>query len=332
MIELWFDEIPNNPTECNQDSCQEILDLIEKRTIIPCTGKNTKEWRITLTNWKKFFDDILGIGKFERTRASWFMPLQKEKDGLDYEARSFLSKPPVELLRLALERNEETIISTALEFERKFKTLTAGSKHIHLYDRYLLGIQQELIDFEDGKIGHNLDFDENDFSRNIRSINLILHSLPRDVEKLTIYSDMLDYRTFKNTLRQHGLEIEPKKFYSWANNSHQSKQAAMKHITSKLIAYENRLEITFYDCWDPESEYSQMEHDRYVKISQNRSFISSGGFNGVWKDLQNKDLENISLNPKTFIMQVPTAESMDKNPPNLRRIHKTKNQKGKWSV
>ena len=60
--------------------------------------------------------------------------------------------------------------------------------------------------------------------------------------------------------------------------------------------------ISFNDC-STESVYPEMEHDRYVKYSQNRVLISSGGFKNVTKDIIGNDLELHKFTPKDILNQ-----------------------------
>ena len=277
------------------------------------------EWNTYVNNWQVFFDDVLGIGKFEACRTYWIIPRFKPKSSIDYDAAAFLTKKPDQILRLALERKHDPVISNAMEFINQFGNLTSGSTRIEIFDKYLLSIQGELMQFTEHGIEHQTKFDSKRFNRQIHSLNLILRSLPDSVTHVNVYSDMLSWRTFRNAALVNGLKTSKTEYYNWADNSFIARQNAMKTIVEGLTREGISTTITFFDCFRPNSEISVMEHDRFVKLSQNRCFISSGGFNVMWNALNEDELEHIDLYPKTFMIQVANPNPI---PPNLRLIHK----------
>jgi len=117
----------------------------------------------------------------------------------------------------------------------------------------------------------------------------------------------------------NGIETSKEEYYDWAANSYLARKAAMECIFKGLVRQDIPTTITFIDCFRPESTHSSMEHDRFVNYSQNRSFISSGGFNNVWSEVSKTELEKTDLHPKTFMIQVPNTAP---TPPNLRTILK----------
>ncbi len=319
MLELWVDSIPEDSANCNSTTCQDFLRLIENQSVVLCTEKTNTEWNAFVNKWQIVFDKILGIGKFEACRTHWLMPRSKEKSGRDYDAQTFLTKAPDELLRIALERKQEPAITNAMEFVNQFGMFTSGSKQITVFDRYLLLIQEQLMNFTENGIDHQTEFHQKHFNRQIHSLNLILHSLPESVVEVKVYSDMLCWRRFRNVALLKGIETNKQEYYKWANNSFEARKAAMECIFKGLVRHNISTTITFIDCFQPDSDYTKMEHDRFVNYSQNRSFISSGGFNNVWNEVSETELEKTELSPKTFMIQVPNTAPA---PPNLRTILK----------
>ena len=83
-----------------------------------------------------------------------------------------------------------------------------------------------------------------------------------------------------------------------------ARKAAAETILSELDSSDREITITFFDC-SSDDKYSTMEHDRYVKYSQNRALISSGGFRNVYSDIDEEtDLGELKLNPKTFLIKI----------------------------
>ena len=319
MLELWVDTIPENSSDIDTTTCQDFLRLIETHSVVLCTEKTNTEWNAFVNKWQMVFDEILGIGKFESCRTHWLMPRSKEKTPGDYDAQTFLTKTPDQLLRIALERKQEPEVTNAMEFVNQFGMFTSGSKQITVFDRYLLLIQEQLMHLTETGIEYQTDFHHKHFNRQIHSLNLILRSLPESVVELKIYSDMLSWRIFRNVALLNGIETSKEEYYKWANNSYEARKAAMKCIFKSLTRQNIPTTITFIDCFQPDSKYTHMEHDRFVNYSQNRSFISSGGFNNVWSAVSDDELEKTGLHPKTFMIQVPNTAP---TPPNLRMIHK----------
>lgn len=319
MLELWVDTIPEDSADIDTTTCQDFLRLIENQSVVLCTEKTNTEWNAFVNKWQTVFDEILGIGKFEACRTHWLMPRSKEKMQGDYDAQTFLTKAPDQLLRIALERKQEPAITNAMEFVNQFGMFTSGSKQITVFDRYLLLIQEQLMHLTKTSIEYQTEFHQKHFNRQIHSLNLILRSLPESVVELKIYSDMLSWRIFRNVALLNGIETSKQEYYKWANNSFEARKAAMECIFNGLIRQNIPTTITFIDCFNPESQYTNMEHDRFVNYSQNRSFISSGGFNNVWSAVSEDELEKTELSPKTFMIQVPNTAP---TPPNLRMIHK----------
>jgi hypothetical protein len=319
MLELWVDSLPQDSAEINTDTCQDFLRLIEKQSVILCTEKTNTEWNALVGKWQTVFDKTLGIGKFEACRTYWLMPRSKQKIPGDYDAHTFLTETPDQLLRIALERKQEPVVTNAMEFVNQFGMFTSGSKQITVFDRYLLSIQEQLMHLTENGIEHQTNFQQKHFNRQIHSLNLILRSLPESVVEIKIYSDMLSWRIFRNVALLKGIETSKEEYYTWANNSFEARQAAMKCIFEGLVRQNIPTTITFIDCFQPNSQYTNMEHDRFVNYSQNRSFISSGGFNNVWSAVSDDGLEKTDLHPKTFMIQVPDTAP---TPPNLRMIHK----------
>jgi hypothetical protein len=319
MLELWVDSIPQESAEINSDTCQDFLRLIENNSVVLCTEKTNTEWNTFVVEWQTFFDKTLLIGKFEACRPYWLMPRSKEKKPGDYDAQTFLTKSPDQLLRVALERKQEPVVTNAMEFVNQFGMLTSGSKQITVFDRYLLSIQEQLMHLTESGIEHQTNFQQKHFNRQIHSLNLILRSLPESVVEIKIYSDMLSWRIFRNVALLNGIETSKEEYHTWANNSFEARKAAMKCIFQGLVRQNIPTTITFIDCFQPNSQYTNMEHDRFVNYSQNRSFISSGGFNNVWSAVSEDELEKTDLHPKTYMIQVPDPAP---TPPNLRMIHK----------
>ena len=319
MLELWVDALPEKLAKIDATTCQDFLRLIENQSVVLCTEKTNTEWNDFVNEWQTIFDKILGIGKFEACRTYWLMPRSKEKKPGDYNAQTFLSETPDQLLRIALERKQEPVVTNAMEFVNQFGMFTSGSKQITVFDRYLLSIQEQLMHLTESGIEYQTDFQQKHFNRQIHSLNLILRSLPESVVELKIYSDMLSWRIFRNVALLKGIETSKEEYYTWASNSFEARKAAMKCIFEGLIRKNIPTTITFIDCFQPNSQYTNMEHDRFVNYSQNRSFISSGGFNNVWSAVSEDELEKTDLHPKTFMIQVPDTAP---TPPNLRMIHK----------
>ena len=319
MLELWVDALPEDSADIDATTCQDFLRLIENQSVVLCTEKTNTEWNNFVSEWQAIFDKTLGIGKFEACRTYWLMPRSKEKKPGDYDAQTFLSETPDQLLRIALERKQEPVVTNAMEFVNQFGMFTSGSKQITVFDRYLLSIQEQLMDLTESGIEYRTDFHQKHFNRQIHSLNLILRSLPESVVELKIYSDMLSWRIFRNVALLKGIETTKEEYYTWASNSFETRKAAMKCIFEGLVRKNIPTTITFIDCFQPNSKYTNMEHDRFVNYSQNRSFISSGGFNNVWSAVSEDELEKTDLHPKTFMIQVPDTAP---TPPNLRMIHK----------
>lgn len=319
MLELWVDTVPENLAEINTTTCQDFLRLIENHSVVLCTEKTNSEWNSFVNKWQVIFDEMLGIGKFEACRTHWLMPRLKNKTHGDYDAQMFLTKPPDQLLRIALERKQEPVISNAMEFVNQFSMFTSGSREITVFDKYLLLIQEQLMHLTEDGIKYQTEFNQDHFNRQIHSLNLILRSLPESVVELKIYSDMLSWRIFRNVALLNGIETSKREYYEWTNNSYEARKSAMKCIFRGLVRKKISTTITFIDCFRPESVHSGMEHDRFVNYSQNRSFISSGGFNNVWSAVSDDELESTDLSPKTFMIQVPSTAP---TPPNLRLILK----------
>jgi hypothetical protein len=319
MLELWVDALPEKLAKIDATTCQDFLRLIENQSVVLCTEKTKTEWNDFVNEWQTIFDKILGIGKFEACRTYWLMPRSKEKKPGDYNAQTFLSETPDQLLRIALERKQEPVVTNAMEFVNQFGMFTSGSKQITVFDRYLLSIQEQLMHLTESGIEYQTDFQKKHFNRQIHSLNLILRSLPESVVELKIYSDMLSWRIFRNVALLKGIETSKEEYYTWASNSFEARKAAMKCIFEGLIRKNIPTTITFIDCFQPNSQYTNLEHDRFVNYSQNRSFISSGGFNNVWSAVSEDELEKTDLHPKTFMIQVPDTAP---TPPNLRMIHK----------
>ena len=319
MLELWVDSLPQDSAEINTDTCEDFLRLVEKQSVILCTEKTNTEWNALVSEWQTVFDETLGIGKFEECRTYWLMPRSKQKIPGDYDAQTFLTKTPDQLLRIALLRKQDPVVTNAMEFVNQFGMFTSGSKQITVFDRYLLSIQEQLMLFTESGIEHQTNFQQKDFNRQIHSLNLILRSLPESVVDLKIYSDMLSWRSFRNVALLKGIETSKEEYYTWADNSFEARNVAMKCIFAGLVRKNIPTTITFIDCFQPNSQYTKMEHDRFVNYSQNRSFISSGGFNNVWSAVSDDGLEKTYLHPKTFMIQVPDTAP---TPPNLRTIHK----------
>ena len=319
MLELWVDTVPEDSSNCNPTTCQDFLRLIENQSVVLCTEKSNTEWNAFVSKWQTIFDEILGIGKFEACRTHWLMPRSKGKKPDDYDAQTFLARDPDQLLRIALERKQEPAVTNAMEFVNQFGMFTSGSKQITVFDRYLLLIQEQLMNLTESGIEYQTVFLQKHFNRQIHSLNLILRSLPESVVELKIYSDMLSWRIFRNVALLKGIETNRKEYYEWANNSFEARKAAMECIFNGLVRQNISTTITFIDCFQPDSQFTKMEHDRFVNYSQNRSFISSGGFNNVWTEISEDELDKTDLSPKTFMIQVPNTAP---TPPNLRTILK----------
>ena len=323
MLELWVDDAPQPTDSCKERTCRDLLDLIEQNVVILCTEKTRTEWTEKYKEWRTFFDNILGHGYFERYRQIWLNPLFKSKSDVDvYDALHFLKLAPDQLLRTALKRRYNPVVTTAEEFKLQFSMLTQGANKIEIYDRYLLQVQRELMKIDGNSILHKLEFTHSLFKRHIQSLNLILLSLPPEVNDIAIFSDMLDWRTFRNEALQNEIQVDKEGYFNWANGSHKAKKNAMQTICDHLSSQnDKKITITFYDCFGPESQYTDMEHDRYIKHSQNRTFISSAGFNVLRGSLGEVPLNDLEISPKTFMIQVPNTTSPQ---PNLRIILKTK--------
>ena len=331
VLELWVDEIPSLEG-INKQTCTDFLDLIGSCNVVICTNLDRKFWiSEKYAEWRELFDSKLGVGKFDRHRRYWEMPLQKEKNNNSREALDLLTKSPDNILRLAMHNQEVTSVKNAKQFKDDFSLITATSKIVKIYDRYLLSVQRELMQIDsENAIGYVSEFsDSGIFIDMIRSVNLIIESLADSVEELQIYSEMLDYRNFKRSIEKWksksklDVKINPKEQWKkWVNNSGVHLKKLSKFVLENLSANREIL-ISFNDC-STESVYPEMEHDRYVKYSQNRVLISSGGFKNVTKDIIGNDLEEINLLPKTFLIKVLTDENISLTGSNVRVVGKKK--------
>jgi len=325
MLELWVDDVPPTTEECQQFTAKDLLRLIRNHNVQICSADSQTAWRETIPKWQQFFDDMGLTAAYFETITYWKLPMFKPKselDTIDYEASYFLRKSPDCLLRIALQQNQQRILSCASEFKSQFAMLIGNSHRVSIYDRYLLKIQAQLMTVDGkGSIGYNEQFvDKGAFIETIRGLNLILESLPNDVQELAVHSDMLDWYKFKQEAEKKGLTVNQNEFYDWIPNARSAQEKAMEFISQNLIS-PREIIIEFYDCWLPNSERTRMEHDRYVCYSQSRSFISSGGFRNVSNDVQGNDLGTIELRPKTFLMRIVRDASLELSKEN-RRIKK----------
>jgi len=331
VLELWVDEIPSLE-DVNEQSCTDFLDLIRSGSVVICTSADRKLWLDEkYTEWRFLFDSKLSIGKFDMLRPYWQMPLSKERDNNSREASDLLIKSPDNILRLAMHTQEVTSVKNAKQFKDDFSLITANSKTVKIYDRYLLSVQKELMQIDSkNEAGYVSEFnDSNIFIDMIRSVNLIIESLAESVTELEIYSEMLDYRNFKRSIEKWQSESEidanmnPKdEWKKWVNNSREHLKKLSSFVLGNLSANREIL-ISFKDC-STDSVYTEMEHDRYVRYSQNRVLISSGGFKNVTKDIVGNDLEDIDLRPKTFLIKVLTDDNISMTGSNVRVVGKMK--------
>mgnify|MGYP006094779687 CR=1 FL=1 len=312
MLEVWVDQLPDNLKDYQKATCNDFLNLIQHQHLVICTTIERHHWSSNHYKiWKDFFDNMFGIGVFNQHRSIWQMPIQKEKNQDSYEAIALLCKPPDELLRLTIHSQNKTIISSAGEFSEHFSIMTSGSKRVKIYDKYLLSCQYHLMLIQDNKVIHRTEFKKRDFVDSIRGLSLIITALNSDVVELDIFSEMLSYLTFKNKviMAQKESQLPPdfdikKEWKKWYIQANDARKAAAETILSELDSSDRELTITFFDC-STDDRHSTMEHDRYVKYSQNRALISSGGFRNVYSDIDEEtDLGLLKLNPKTFLIKI----------------------------
>jgi hypothetical protein len=312
MLEIWVDNLPENPRDYQKTTCDDFLTLIQQQHIVICTTIERQHWSSKqYKEWKDFFDDVLGIGVFDRYRSIWQMPIQKEKNQDSYEATTLLCKPPDELLRLTIHSQNKTIISNAEEFSEHFSIMTSGSTRVKIYDRYLLSFQNNLMSIQDNKVTHRTEFKKGDFIDSVRSLSLLITALNSDVEELEIFSEMLSFSKFRTKIlmaqnkSELSLDFDIKEEWKkWYKKSNDARRTAAETILSELHSSDRKLTITFFDC-STDDRYPTMEHDRYVKYSQNRALISSGGFRNVYSDIDEEtDFGLLPLNPKTFLIKI----------------------------
>ena len=312
MLEVWVDELPDDSKNYQKTTCNDFLNLIQQQHVVICTTIERPQWSSNHYKiWKDFFDNIFGIGIFNQHRSIWQMPIHKEKNQDSYEATTLLCKPPAELLRLTIHSNEKTIISNAEEFSEHFSIMTSGSKRVKIYDKYLLSFQYNLMLIQDDGVTHRTKFKKGDFIDSIRGLSLIITALNSDVVELEIFSEMLSYPKFRSKIIMAQNESElsldfdiKEEWKKWHMQANDARKAAAETILSELDSSDREITITFFDC-SSDDKYSTMEHDRYVKYSQNRALISSGGFRNVYSDIDEEtDLGELKLNPKTFLIKI----------------------------
>jgi len=312
MLEVWVDELPDDSKNYQKTTCNDFLNLIQQQHVVICTTIERPHWSSNHYKiWKDFFDSMFGIGVFNQHRSIWQMPIKKEKSQDSYEATTLLCKPAEELLRLTIYSQDKTIISTAEDFSEHFGVMTSSSKRVKIYDKYLLSFQSYLMMIEDGEISHRTEFNNGDFIDSIRGLSLIINALNSDVDELEIYSEMLSYQKFKYKVirAQSKSKISPdydleEGWKEWYRRANDAKKAAAEKILSELHSNDRKITITFFDC-STDDNYTTMEHDRYVKYSQDRALISSGGFNNIDSDIDDEtDLAMLRLRPKTFLIKI----------------------------
>jgi hypothetical protein len=312
VLQIWFNEPPSKGVKLNEKTCQDFLKFVMSNHIVICTSRTGDQWTTLLDKWKSVFDKTLGVGKFEDARPRWMMPVIEPRPELGHHAIEFLKEEPDGLLRTILTSETRDFITNAQEFKREFAFITSNSKSVAIYDRYLLGCQQELFKLDDNRdIGYNDKFDEEDtFVGIIRGLDLILHSIDQKVEKLAIYSEMLSYPKFQQLVIHEQLNSNldadiqiPKEWRKWHLNSEKARKNIAKQIIRRLNPSNKKLIIEFWDC-STDSRYSEMVHDRFIAYSQGHH-ISSGGFKNVHQSIHEvEDLEEIDLAPRTYLLKV----------------------------
>ncbi len=155
-------------------------------------------WR----KWKEVIDSSAGPGMVERNRGAFLMANMYEEKPFDaINAVDFLKDKPEFLLRAVINSSAADFITNAGEFTKKFQMITANSNSISIYDRYLLKCTSKLL--LEGEIpGYNENFDKltGDLVPIVRSLNLILHSISENVQKISIFSEMARWSDFRDKM------------------------------------------------------------------------------------------------------------------------------------
>lgn len=310
VLQIWFDKAPPVNKKLNAQTCQDFIDFTKSNHILICTSLKGKKWNDVLAKWRKKFDNAFkGAGKFDEILDQWRLPAREPIPELGRHAIDFLEGEPDCLLRAILGSEKGEILSNAQEFNTQLSIITSNSRDVQIFDRYLLMSSHDAIfKVDDGEIVYESKFNEGEFSIAIRGLDLILNSIGSKVEDVRIYSEMLSFAKFKNSVRSLQAKGKlPKKFDvnsqwdKWYNNSIKARKSVADFIAQKLTT-KHKVRIEFLDC-STDSEYSEMAHDRFIKYSQGQH-ISSGGFSNVPRPIQDNELQEIELLPKTYLLKV----------------------------
>jgi len=301
-----------------------------------CTSKTKPEWNTISAKWRDKFDEAFGsAGNWEEVRPQWLSPIHAPFPDLGRHAIDFLEnkRKPDGLLRAILNsvKSTEDFISKASEFKHEFSVITSHSKKVSIFDRYLLGCQHELFKInENGEIGYDDEFSDNSaFIELIRGLDLILNSIGENVELLKIYSEMLSWPKFHQSVKAGQLNLNldenlkiKEEWKEWHLRSKPALRKVSEHIIGKLNPPNNNIIIEFWDC-STDSTYSEMLHDRFIQYSQGHH-ISSGGFRNVPQSITEHDLKEIELSPKTLLVKVMLEDSFELLGKNPAMVHKAK--------
>ena len=334
VLQIWFDEEPPNGVKLNIESCRDFLNFTKSNHIMICTSKTKPEWKILCGKWRDKFDEAFGAaGNWDEVRPQWLSPIHAPFPDLGRHAIDFLEneRKPDGLLRAILNSVNQDFITNASEFKNEFSAITSHSKKVSIFDRYLLGCQHELFKInENGEIGYNYEFSDNSaFIELIRGLDLILNSIGENVELLKIYSEMLSWPKFYQSVKKEQLNSNlnedlkiKEEWKEWHLRSKPALRKVAEHITGKLNPPNNNLIIEFWDC-STDSSYSEMFHDRFIQYSQGHH-ISSGGFRNVPKSITEHDLKEIDLAPNTLLVKVMLEDSLDIVGKSPTMVHKAK--------